>query len=105
MARPGVMSRTSAVLASNQAVAAGSIACKPGSFDGPDEDVGIAFQARGKRVSGMFRVSRGLPKPLGRSDEGLWSAISGQRCWLNAGVAPGNRLCAKPPRCDPCPGL
>jgi uncharacterized membrane protein YkvA (DUF1232 family) len=46
------------VLASSHAVAAGSIASKSGSFDGPDENVGAVFHECGDRVSAMFRAPR-----------------------------------------------
>ena len=42
------------MLASSQAVAAGSIESKSGSFDGPDEDVGAVFPAYGDHVSAVF---------------------------------------------------
>jgi hypothetical protein len=64
MANPGVINRTSAVLASSHAVAAGSIAFKAGSFDGPDENVGAVFPGCGDCVSGVFRPMGWRHQPI-----------------------------------------
>ncbi|BBZ77883.1 hypothetical protein MANY_32200 [Mycolicibacterium anyangense] len=51
------------MLVSSQAVAAGSIEFKSGSFDGPDENVGVVFPTGGICVSAVFHAGPALTSP------------------------------------------
>src|ERR1700682_4238996 len=64
MARPGVINRTSAVLASSQAVAAGSIAFNSGSLQGSEKSICVRFGGVTESSQACGAWSAGLDEVL-----------------------------------------